>query len=47
MSLKRRDEFVLNRLGISLTPYTHGHLMKKKSQQEHVLHADIQPRSNT
>jgi hypothetical protein len=30
MSLKRREEVVLNRLRIGHTHHTHGHLMKKE-----------------
>jgi len=49
MSLKRRDKVVLNCLR---TGHTHNTLHtwpsnEKKSLQEHVLHADIQPESNT
>jgi len=46
ISLKRRDEVVLNRLRIGHTHYTHAYLMKKEPPK-YAKHAYIQPQTHT
>jgi hypothetical protein len=45
MSLKRREEVVLNHLRIGHTHHTHGHLMKKEPPK-YALHVEFQLQSN-